>query len=59
MTWLTVALSVGEFEDQPLLSIIDPSGTRGHAVRTISKVGTGHALICTLGEEEGRFETWD
>lgn len=52
MTWLTVTLSVGIFEDQPLLSIIYSSGTRRHAVRTVSKVGAGHTLVCTLPKKE-------
>lgn len=48
VTWFTVTLSVGVFKNQPLLSIIYSSGTRRHAVRTISKVGTCHTFICTL-----------
>lgn len=48
VAWLTVTLPVGEFKDQPLLAIIDPSGTRRHAVGAISKLGACHTLICTL-----------
>lgn len=56
VTWFTVTLSVGVFKDQPPLSIIHSTGTRGHAVRTISKVGACHTLVCTLTKdrEEGR-----
>lgn len=48
VAWLTVTLPVGEFKDQSLLAIIDPSGTGRHAVGAISKLGACHTLICTL-----------
>lgn len=51
VTWLTVTLPVGVFEDQPLLSVIHSSGTGGHAVRAVSKVGAHHTLVCTLSQE--------
>ena len=58
VTWLTVTLPVGVFEDQSLLSIVHSSGTRGHAVRTVSKVGARHTLVCALSETEKRAEKY-
>lgn len=51
VTWFTVTLLVGIFENQPFLSIIYSTGTRGHAVRAILKIGAGYALICPLTRE--------
>lgn len=56
VTWFTVTVPVGILEDQPLLSIIYSSGTRGHAVWTISKVCTCDTLICTLTKNRGKRE---
>lgn len=58
VAWFAVTLPVGVFEDQPLMSIIHSSGTRRHAVRTISKVGACHTLVCTLSSTEGKAEKY-
>lgn len=57
VTWFTVTLPVRVFEDQSPLTIIHSSGTRGHAVRTISKIGARHTLVCTLPKTK-RIETF-
>ncbi len=59
VTWFTVTLPVGVFEDQSPLSVIHSSRTRGHAVRTISKVSARHTLVCTLPKKERRQKKWE
>lgn len=58
VTWFTVTLPVWVFEDQSSLPIVHSSGTRGHAVRPVSKVGTRHTLVCTLSEENRTLSHW-
>lgn len=63
MTWIAVTLPVGVFKDQSPLSIIHSAGARGHAVRTIPKVGACHTFVCTLPKDERKAEkhgrNWD
>lgn len=54
VTRLTVTLSVGKFEDQALLAIVHPGGTRRHTIGTISEVGACHTLVCALRRRKGR-----
>lgn len=48
VTRLTVALPVGVFVDEAPLAVVHSSGTRRHAVGTVSELGAGHALVGSL-----------
>lgn len=52
MTWLTETFLSGIFENQPSLPIINSRGTGGHAVRTISQIGTSNTVIGPLKDVE-------